>query len=315
MKFFKKRWVAIVLCIVMIVCALAIGSRHSTASDYKPESLSEAQQWGKENYETFTRYICDEAGLLSDSTVETISGRNGALDYSYGSIVGLWIVNEEDLDLAEETEKQFESMGLGDKDFLFALNICDEDWYFRYGSEAGYYVDQKLEILITESISSVFTRTDQTIKGLYEDLGEWYNDTMPLAQQDEYYGENEWTVVGGSAVIVFLLIVLVIVLIVVSAIRSCRRVVYGYRPWFFVGHHRHHHPPHHDPGPRPGPGMHPHQGPRPSSGFGHQRPGGPGGFGGPGRGGHSGGSGGGFGGGSRGGHSGGSGGGFGGGRR
>lgn len=310
MNFFKKRWVAIVLCVLMILCALTIGGRRSAVSDYTPESASEAQQWGKENYETFIRYIRDEAGLLSDSTVEEISVSNGAFDYSYGSIVSLWIVNEDDLDLADAADHQFETMGLGDNDFLFALNTYDEDWYFCYGSESGYYVDQKLEILVTESIASVFTKPDQTLRRLYEDLGEWYEDTMPLAQQGEVYGENAWTVVGRSTAAVCLIILLVIALIVVSVVRSCRRVVYGYRPWFFAGHPRHHRPPHHNPG--PGPGPRPHQGPRPSSGFSHQRPGG---FGGPGRGGHSGGSHGGFGGSSRGGRSGGSGGGFGGSRR
>lgn len=311
MEFFKKRWVAVVLCIVMIVVALSIGGTRTGSDTYQPENDSAAQQWGKENYETFTRYIQDDAGLLSDSTVASISKTNAALDYSYGSIVGLWTTNQSGLDLEDTAEKHFDEMGLGDWDFLFILNEYDNEWYFYYGDESSYYVDHKLEILVTGAVDTVFFKPDQAVKDLYADLEDWYEDTIPLAQQEQRHGEHVVTVVGRSALIVILLVLALIIAAVSALVGFGRRVWYGWRPRFFVGRPWHHRPPHHNPG--PGPGPRPNPGPRPSSGFGgYQPPRSSGGFGSSSRGGRSGGSGGGFGGSSRGGRSGGSGGGFGG---
>lgn len=301
MSFFKKRWVAVVLCVLMIVAALAI----SKPTTYQPESTASASQWGQENYESYTRYIHDEAGLLPDSTIKTVSRYNAASDYSYGCICGLVVLDDGKLELEEAAHDYADLLGLGSNDYLLVLDEADEDWYFAYGDNASYYVNNELEVIVKSAVNKAFSKPDKAMDELYEELADWYEDALPVAEQRPD-SEHTVSVVGGSAIVIFLIIVLVLVAVFSALARVGRRWFGGWGPTIFVGrpwhHHRHHppRPPHEPrPGPRPGPGPRPSSGPRPGGSPGHRSSPGAGGFGGGSRG--SFGKGGGFGGSSRGG--------------
>lgn len=302
MSFFKKRWVAVIICILLIVAALSIGRR----TDYQPESAVSASDWGKENYEGYTRYVHDETGLLSSSTVRTVSRYNAAADYSYGSICGLWIAGEwklgEDETVDDAAYEYSLALGLGDDDFLLILIEENEDWYFYYGANASYYINNELEVLVKGAVNKAFSKPDKAIEDFYEELADWYEEELPVADQ-RHEGGNVLSVVGGSALFILLIGLLIVVAVISSLVRVGRRCFGGWGPTIFVGRpwHHHHRPPH-GPGPRPGPdprpGPRPSGGHRPSGGFGGSRGGGSrGGFGGGSRG--SSGRGGGFGGGRR----------------
>ena len=48
MKLLKKRWFAVLVAVVLVVAAVAIGRSRSAANQtYQPESAAAAERWGK----------------------------------------------------------------------------------------------------------------------------------------------------------------------------------------------------------------------------------------------------------------------------
>lgn len=270
MKFFQKRWVAITLCIVMIVAAIGIGQAKNR-NTYKPESTAAAEQWGEENYAAYSRFLRDGANLLSAKTEQTLSSYNGAWDYSYESVCGVVTVSGLDgQDMEDAAYDQAEELGLGSYDCLLLVDAESQEWYFVYGDDFGYYVNNELDILFRGTLGSAVTNPDKQLPDLFEKLSGWYKDNLPVSGQAAQ--KNRSGLVAGGAVFFVLLIILLIIAAIVSAIvRAGRRVVGGFRraPIFFFG-----------PGPRgprppfgPGPGPGPNPGPRPGPNPG-PRPGG-----------------------------------------
>ena len=113
MKFFKKQGVAVTICIVMIVAAIAIGFFGSAGkTENKPDSAASAADWGREHTGEYVKFISDGAGLLSDSAVQKLAQTDAELDYTYSSIVAVAVVD-----------------GLGGQDI--------EDAAYDYGSALG----------------------------------------------------------------------------------------------------------------------------------------------------------------------------------
>lgn len=277
MKFFQKRWVAVTLCIVMIVAAIGIGQAKKR-NTYKPESTAAAEQWGEENYAAYSRFLRDGANLLSGKTEQTLSSYNGAWDYSYESVCGVVTVSSLDgQDMEDAAYDQAGELGLGSFDCLLLVDAESQEWYFVYGDDFGYYANNELDILFRETLGSAVTNPDKQLPDLFEKLSGWYKDNLPVSGQAAQ--ENRSGLVAGGAVFFVLLIIILIFAAIFSAIvRAGRRVVGGFwrAPIFFFG-----------PGPRgprppygPGPGPGPNPGPRPggsnrsSGGFGSSSRGG-----------------------------------------
>ena len=285
MKFFQKRWVAITLCVLMIAASLAI-SRARTSKEYQPDSTSSAEAWGQDNYGSFTRYIRDDAGLLSEKTIRSLSEHNAALDYAYDSICGVAIV---DLGIAsgKMADEAFDlgyEMGLDESDFFLLLDTKSRDWYFAYGTDAGQYIDHSLEVLLTGAMDEVFDKPEQTLTKLFDELGDWYGKHMPVSGSKD--GSSTIRTLSGTVLFVFLLVILIVISVISALIRAGRRMMWrasGWMPFLFLNQHHHHGPS----GPNPNPGPRPRSGGR-AGGFGGSSRGnfrGGGGFGGGSRGG------------------------------
>lgn len=289
MKLFQKRWFAVVVAVLLIAAAIGISRARLGGGDYTPESASTAQKWGEEHADAYTGFVDDSARLFSAQTLEAIAAENGALDYRYGTILGLATVGST-ADIEEAAYDASADLGLGEGDFLLLLDAGAEDWYLVYGSDLSHYIDNELEILFRGAMGDMFTAPDRSIRSLYADLADWCQDNLPLAESETGARGSLLSTIGGILFFVVLLVVLVIAAVAASAVRFGRRVVWGWRPRFFFG------PgpfwrgpmggpppgPHHRPGPGPGPGSF-HSGGRPGGFGGSSR----GGFGGSGRGGGS----------------------------
>lgn len=291
MNLFKKRWFAVVVTLVLIAAAIGISRARLGGGDYDPASASTAQRWGEEHADAYAGFVADDARLFTAQTLETIAAENGALDYRYGTILGLATTTGA-ADIEEAAYDASADLGLGDGDLLLLLDTGAEDWYLVYGADLSYYVDNELEIVFRGAMSDIFTSPDRSILGLYDDLAGWCSDNLPLAEGGSGPHRSLLSTIGGVLFFFALLVVLVIAAIAASALRFGRRVVWGWRPRFFFG------PGPFWRGPMGGPPPGPHHRPGPGPGPGSFRGGGrPGGFGGSSRGGgFGGGRGGGFGG-------------------
>ena len=300
MKFFKKQGVAVTICIVMIVAAIAIGFfGNAGKTEYKPDSAASAADWGREHAGEYVKFISDGAGLLSDSAVQKLAQTDAELDYTYSSIVAVAVVNGlGGQDIEDAAYDYGSALGCGETDLMLLIDTGSQDWYVAWGDEMSYYVNNELEIIFRSYMGEkVFSGSaDKQLQALFTDLAGWYEDTIPVADS---HGE---TASAGSRLATLLLTVCIIIAVVAVIVALCarpRRRYYGaacgsggfWRGMFLGsmlnGNHRHSPPPppHNPPGGGFGGG---------SSGFG-------GGFGGSSRGGFGGGNRGGFGGSSRGG--------------
>ncbi len=291
MNFFKKKPVAIILTVLAVVGAIAIGrAKMPDNAPYAPDNAKEAQKWAEDNYNQYLQWVVDDAELLSFATVKELAQYNAELDYTYGSIAGLVTVKSlNGSDIEDYAYERGSAMGLGQYDMVVLLDAQTQQWYLASGDTMGGYLDNELKILATETFDEEFFDggADKQILSYYKRLMQWYSARIYARGNDE--DEDK-----GSSGFVFLVFVILLIIFLSSFRRRG-----GWLFWFGGGHHRHN-----DRRPPRGPG-----GPGPG-GFGGPRSPGPGGFGSSKRGGSFGG--GGFGGSSRGGFGGG---GFGGGSR
>ena len=290
MKLLKQRWFAVVVAVLLVAAAVGISQyRLRGGGEYAPESASAAQQWGRENADAYERFVDDGAGLFSDATLETIAEQNAALDYRYGTILGLYTTAGVAGDMEEAAYDAKDALGLGDGDFLLLLDSSAQDWYLVFGGDLSYYVDNELEILFRGAMGELFRSPDREIVRLYTQLEDWCADNLPLAQQ-EARPTSVLSSIARVLLVVAVLAALVMAFVAASAVRFGRRVVGGWRPRFFFGPGPFWRGPWRGPGPF-GPPPGPHHGPGPRPGPGPRSSGGrPGGFGGSSRGGGFGGS-------------------------
>lgn len=289
MKLLKQRWFAVVVAVLLVAAAVGVSQyRLRGGGEYAPESASAAQQWGRENADAYERFADDDAGLFSDATLETIAEQNAALDYRYGTILGLYTTAGVSGDMEEAAYDAKDALGLGDGDFLLLLDSGAQDWYLVFGGDLSYYVDNELEILFRGAMGDLFRSPDREIVNLYTQLEDWCQDNLPLAQQEGSY-TSVFSSIARVLLVLAVLAALVIAFVAASAVRVGRRVVGGWRPrFFFFGPGPFWRSPWRGPGPF-GPPPGPHHGPGPRPGPGPRSSGGrPGGFGGSSRGGFGG---------------------------
>ena len=185
MKFFKKQGVAVTICIVMIVAAIAIGFFGSAGkTEYKPDSAASAADWRREHAGEYVKFISDGAGLLSDSAVQKLAQTDAELDYTYSSIVAVAVVNGlGGQDIEDAAYDYGSALGCGETDLMLLIDTGSQDWYVAWGDEMSYYVNNELEIIFRSYMGEkVFSGSaDKQLQALFTDLAGWYEDTIPVA--------------------------------------------------------------------------------------------------------------------------------------
>lgn len=258
MSFFKRKWVSVVLCILMVIAAIGIGVSRDRKEEYRPEKESNVSAWAKEHADSYEPFILDKSGQLSNQTIVTLTEYNASFDYVHGSICGVAVVDGTDgLAIDEAAFETFSLLQLGEDDSLLLIDLESEDWYFYFGETFSYYVDNELEILIRGAMDGAYSQLDRVLPALFADLQVWYGENMPIADQ---MASSSSVSSGMLGFIVLLIVLVVIISLINSAARIGRRAVGGWWPLLFFGSHRHHRHFTHGPSdgyrPNPGPNRH-----------------------------------------------------------
>lgn len=257
MKFLQKRSVAVTLTTLMVIASLFIGFRR-TGRDLP---AVDSTDWAAEHYREYEYTVRDDSGLLDQSDIRTIATYNAAADHAYGTVCAL--VTTDQLPLGGEDQYAdywFERLDLRETDMLLLLSEKDQAWWLLPGYDMDWYVDSDLEDIFYDAEDALLAKPAAALPGLYEDLADWYEDTLPREYQsgDVSFGGFLLSVFG---VIVFVLVIiaLLIALGVITASRTVGRTVRGPRVYYTgpIIHHRphvHRPPPgpSHRPPPRPG---------------------------------------------------------------
>ena len=326
MEMLKKRWVAVVILLLVIALSICIGQMRSpTGTDLSTADTAQSLDSGLD-IEPYRTWLWDEADILSTSVEDTLCLYNANWDERYQSLVAVAAVTATEGQAIDDYAYSLANeIGLSARDALLVVDTGTSNAYLALGndflpsltsSDVTGLLDQNLRAPLQAG------NCGEGVLALFSALDQVYIANYGASPSDGYHGYGYSGSFGVVMTVTTLVIFFVILLAVLTAIDTARynayrRTYYGvatppyvFRPILFwhgprYGWYRRrwHQPP---PPPPPGP-----RGPRPPRGggfggsFSSHRGGGfsggsrGGGFGGGSRGGGS--RGGGFGGGSRGG--------------
>lgn len=232
MKFFEKRGVALVVLALAIAGAVFIGqSRKDGFIAKKPTELLDVQ---------YKQWICDDAGMLSDTTKDAIRQYNDSWDSRYYAVIAVATVDDVTGWTPEEAaQKLGADWGLAANDMLL-LMVRDDDYYVACG-------DNVLAVL--NSYDTMLAKLKQAIEDPYYN-GDFDGAALAFYRQaDVFYGQahlgssgstvdTEWTApaapasAGGIDVlgVILLIAAIFVVWMVLDAMRYSR-----YRRRYIVG--------------------------------------------------------------------------------
>ena len=148
MKFFKNRAVAIVILVLAI-----IGSSFYGLSK-KPQPAAELIGV------SYRQWIADEAGLLSDSTEQTLRQYNDQWDAQYYAIVAVATVKDiGGWDIADYAKALGQKWGLGANDMLL-LMVQGGDWYAACGDNVVSSMTDTQQYKIKSAIEETYYNGD-----------------------------------------------------------------------------------------------------------------------------------------------------------
>ena len=314
MKFFQKTWVAVTITALMIVAAIGIG----LAKPEKPVVTPTTDLDTGLNTAEYSRWIWDEAGVLSNATEEQLCLFNANWVARYDSLIAVAAVKSVSGYLDDYAYELGDEIGLSAADAILVMDIGGQDAYLAVGPDYPMS-DGEISTYMNQYLYDPFMDGDydKGVLKLFDGINGYYLNNYGLGYQED---------LTSTDLVINLVLLLIFVLIVATIIdkvryTSYRNRYYGavnppyvFRPilfwhgpgygWYRRNWHRPTPPP--PSGGRPGGNFTGFNGPRGGSSSGVRGGGfssGPrgGGFGGSRGGGFSGGRGGGFGGGGRGG--------------
>lgn len=289
MEMLKKRWVAVVITLLVIALSICIGlMRAPTGSDLPDTDTVQSLDTGLDT-QSYTRFLYDKADLLSAQAEETILLYNANWDYRYNSVVAVVTVESTDgASLEDAAYDQGADMGLGEGDAVLLISVADNNYYLAAGNDFS-------TILTNQAVDDLQGRLESGsdyqsgILSFFAGMDQVYQANFGLGNATQT-GSDYYVSYGGFGWVFSLVVLLLVLYIILSAIDSVRysayrRMYYGipnppvvFRPiffwhgprysWYQRRWHRPPPPPPGGPGRGPGPGGFGGFGGGSSSGFG-----------------------------------------------
>ena len=181
MKFFEKRGIAFAALVLGIAAAVFIGqSRKAGYIENQPVTLPEVQ---------YRQWICDEAGMLSETTKDAIHQYNDNWDSRYYAVIAVATAdNITGWTPEEAAQKLGADWGLAANDMLL-LMVRGDDYYVACG-------DNVLAAL--NSYDTMLARLKQAIEDPYYN-GDFDGAALAFYRQaDVFYGQAQMGSSGGS---------------------------------------------------------------------------------------------------------------------
>ena len=174
MKFFEKRGIAFAALVLAIAAAVFIGqSRKAGYIEKQPSELPQVE---------YHQWICDDAGMLADTTKDAIRQYNSAWDSKYYAIVAVATVDSLTGWTPEEAALQLGAdWGLGANDMLLMM-VRNDDYYVACGDNV---------LWVLSNYDTMQAKLKQAIESAYYS-GDF--DAAALAfyrQADVFYGQAQ----------------------------------------------------------------------------------------------------------------------------
>ena len=243
METLKKRWVAVVITVIVIALAICFGlmkagSGRGVDLPAQGAGLDTSLDTGY-----VSRFLYDQADLLSPQAEETILLYDANWDHRYNSVVAVVTLESAGgASLEDAAYDQGAGMGLGEGDAVLLIAAAEDSYYGAPGNDFA-------TILTPQAVDDLEGRLSSA--GSYEDAVLSFFEGMDLLYQANFgLGNDEVPQGGGSFFyayrwIITLAVFLLVLYVILSAIDSARysayrRMYYGvpdppvvFRPIFF----------------------------------------------------------------------------------
>lgn len=207
MKFYQKRGFALVVLILVILASGAWGISK------KPAALPEV---------SYYNWICDEAGLLSADTEETLRSYNSQWNDKYYAVVAVAAVENirgwDSDDFARELGSEW---GLGGNDMLLLL-VESGDWYVACGDNIADSMTDTQQTKLKTAIDEPYYAGDfdGAAEGFFRQadvvLAQLLGSTQSVS--DQAWEQGGYYAPSGSGTSIAGVIVLIVVLFVIWAL-------------------------------------------------------------------------------------------------
>ena len=165
-KMFGRQAVAWFVTGLMIVAAIGIGYAKAPFNDPVPEGSA-----------MFPSYVRDDAGVLSNKTVQALYERNLRLYENHGVVIAVVTCSDARDDLYNFALRQFEEMNLGGRSFIVVLDVRGDDYWLVQGRDLVWdFTDEDCGYYAWNYMENYFAAGDYNgaVLSLTEMLEAWY---------------------------------------------------------------------------------------------------------------------------------------------
>lgn len=178
MEILRKRGVAWIITLVVIVAAIGIGQAKKP-SERVPDRIPERVPGSSEvdRGQMTGGYVYDEADVLSDATEQALEQRNAELWADRNAVIAVVTCNYNKSDLGGYALEYGDSIGLGENDMIVVLDISGDNYWLVQGAGlTDDFTDDDCTAYAWNYMESDFARGDydSAVLSLTEALAAWY---------------------------------------------------------------------------------------------------------------------------------------------
>ena len=217
MKFFQKTWVAVTITALMIVAAIGIG----LAKPEKPVVTPTTDLDTGLNTAEYSRWIWDEAGVLSNATEEQLCLFNANWVARYDSLIAVAAVKSVSGYLDDYAYELGDEIGLSAADAILVMDIGGQDAYLAVGPDYPMS-DGEISTYMNQYLYDPFMDGDydKGVLKLFDGINGYYLNNYGLGYQED---------LTSTDLVINLVLLLIFVLIVATIVDKVRYTSYRNR--------------------------------------------------------------------------------------
>ncbi len=186
-NFFKKRAVAWIVLVLAVVGSIAWGMTRTHTEDNVPLDTSAYSKW-----------ISDDANLLSQETEKNINTYNARWDHDYHALIAVATVENISGDIEDYTYDMGEEIGLGSNDMLLVMEK-NGDWFVACGDTVIDRMSNSQQGKLSSAMNSYYYggKVNKAVNVFFAAANDFYTESYTVRSGDDLnVGGVIWLMIG-----------------------------------------------------------------------------------------------------------------------
>ena len=186
MKLFQKTSVAVALTIIMIAAAIGIGQWRAASADPVEETAQSTGLDSSLSTAAYTKWIDDQANVLTDQQEEQICLFNANWVKRYDSLIALAVVDGVSGGIDDYAYSLGEEIELASSDGILVIDVKNTDGYLAVGPDYPM-TDQQVTSYMDQSLYEYVAAGEygEGVLNLFADINQFYVDNYGLGYLDK----------------------------------------------------------------------------------------------------------------------------------